>query len=1191
MYLKRLEIQGFKTFASRTVLEFRPGIAAVVGPNGSGKSNIADAIRWVLGEQSYAALRSKRLEDLIFSGGTKRAPAGFAEVSLTIDNSDRLLPLPYGEVTLTRRATRSGETEYAINRNRVRLRDIQEAVGPLGGSYTIINQGLVDAALTLRPEERRRLFEDAAEISSFEARKSEAERRLRETDANLERCADMLAELEPRLRSLKRQASLARTHRELTTELRALLRRQYARQWREALQLLAQAEAEQLRQEEELARRRAAQAAATADVRQVREQLRALREQLGALHAESSALHRQAEAAQRELAVGNERQAALARRAEEFERARQDLALRREELEREQAVVAERLANAEARLAEQRAALSLFEQQHAARAEQRRAARKALDAAQRAEAEANAALVALERRAEQVQRRREKLAEEHAGHATTLEAAQAKLEAQQAAFEAAQLRLEAAEQQRAAALAAVEKQRAELEALRAERNRADEATAKARRALADLEARFETLNQLQRDFTGTFAGVRAAMQWAERQGRNDFVLVATIVRTPAHLETAIEVVLGARLQNIVVEHWQDAEDAIAALKRSGQGRATFLPLDTLRVNLNERRPVATSDAVLGVAADLVDFDEHYRKVVTYLLGRTLVVRDLPTAREQLRQVSGGWAIVTLAGEQVSSGGAVTGGAQIKESGTLRRARELRELPEQISAQREAVVEAGAQRSVIDQRIAAAERQLQEAEASRRQASQARDAAREAFEQARRATEQAKADLEWQRRQHTRAEADLADFDEQLRSVAEERTSLQARASEAQAQLEQLRAEEQAHLHEEQEAQRELDRLRANVSAIEGEARAERALLQSHQQNMRRLDEQQATDQRRAAEHEQEQAQLAAQLQALDESHTSLLAQIDALRAQITPAEAELIALEQRQAELERYESEATAALLEGEAAHGRAAVEVQRAQSRRDTLWERAAADDIEIETLADAPDVNDAPADEDLQPQIEQLRTRIQRLGAVNPLALEEYDEASERYTFLTTQSDDLRRAETSLRELITELDMAMRSRFEQTFYAVAEEFSRSFTRLFGGGQAQLMLVQPNTNGDGVEHQGVDRLGVEIMVRPPGKRQQTLSLLSGGERSLTAAALLFAILKVNPSPFCVLDEVDAALDETNVGRFRNALADLAEQTQFLLVTHNRGTIEAADTIYGVSMGEDGASRVLSLRLEELAEN
>jgi chromosome segregation protein len=697
VYLKRLEIQGFKTFATRTVFEFRPGITAVVGPNGSGKSNIADAVRWVLGEQSYTALRSKRTEDLLFSGGGRRAPSGLAEVSLTIDNSDRLLPLPYGEVTLTRRATRAGENEYFINRNRVRLRDVQDAIGPLGGSYTIINQGLVDAALTLRPEERRRLFEDAAEISVFESRKADAERKLRETAANLERCADVLAELEPRLRSLKRQASLARSHRELTEELRGLLLQHYVAIWRSARQGLAEAQAAEQRLATELQTSRAAQSAATADLRTAREQLRRLRDRLGTLHAESSALHSRAEDAQRELAVGNERQAALARRGEEFERGLHEFDLRREELERERAEIAERLAAAEARLAEQHKAAAALEGELAAQETERRAAQRALEAAQRAEVEAAAAMAERRRRAEQLALQRERMMREQAGYAERLKAAEDASATRRKELNSAQEHLAANEQAHAAAAVASEQARGELDALRGERARAEETQAQARRALADVEARLESLTRLQRGYAGAFAGVKAAMQWAEAQGRAGFVLVASILRTPAQLETAIEVALGSRLQNIVVEGWADAEEAIEALKRGGQGRATFLPLDTLRRPTTEdRRP--TGAGILGVATDLIEFDEHYRPIAQNLLGRTLIVEDLATARQTLRQLSGGWMLVTLAGEQVSSAGAVTGGAQTKETGTLRRERELRELPEQVTAQRQVVERAAERRS-------------------------------------------------------------------------------------------------------------------------------------------------------------------------------------------------------------------------------------------------------------------------------------------------------------------------------------------------------------------------------------------------------------------------------------------------------------------------------------------------------------
>jgi chromosome segregation protein len=1210
VYLKRLEIQGFKTFASRTVFEFRPGITAIVGPNGSGKSNISDAMRWVLGEQSYAVLRSKRTEDLIFSGGGRRAPAGLAEVSLIIDNSDRLLPLPYGEVTISRRATRSGENEYFINRSRVRLRDIHEAIGPLGGSYTIINQGLVDAALTLRPEERRRLFEDAAEISAFESRKAETERRLRETNANMDRCADMLAELEPRLRSLKRQAGVARTHGDLTGELHALLMRHYAERWRTAQRALADTEAAEQQVAADLQIQRARQTSATTELRRTREELRALRDRLGELHAESSTLHTRAESTQRELAVGNERQAALARRGEEFERGRREFDLRHEELEHERAAVVARLGDAEAGLAEQRAVAAAREGALIAREEARRAARRTLEAAQRAELEATAALTEQRRQIEQLARRRERLTEAQAGSAETLDAAEHTLATAQAALAVAQEKLAEAEGAHSAATTEAERAGAELERLRSECTRADEAIAVARRVLADTETRLETLTRLQRSYAGAFAGVKAAMQWAEANGRTSFALVASLLRTPAHLETAIEVALGSRLQNIVVPRWSDAEDAIAALKRGGQGRATFLPLDTLR------RPAGAGaaagapddrrgDAVLGIASELVDYDDHYRPAVDYLLGRTLIVRDLATARQELARRSGGWTLVTLAGEQVSSGGAVTGGAQTRESGALRRERELRELPEQVATQQQAVAERMQARGALGRRVSASERALHEAAAQRKRSAQAREALHEAQAQSRRALERAETELDLQRRRHAQASADIVELDAQASTLGSERTTWEAREAAAREQLTRLRAAEQERAAEEDEAQRELNELRAAAAAIEGEVQAARALIQSHDQNLARLAEQHVATTARIAELARERAALEEQLHALDESHAGLLAQIDELRALIGPAEAELAALEAAQADMERREAELTGALIAGESLHGRAAVEVQRARDRLTTLWERAAADDIDIEALDtqpassdDAPTAGDAHAavaadagsapqsPPDLAETIERLRERIRRLGVVNPLALEEYEEAAERHSFLTTQLDDLRRAETALRDLIAELDEAMQARFEATFQAVAAEFERSFTRLFGGGQAQLLLTRSNDSDE--EHDGVATLGVEILARPPGKRQQTLALLSGGERSLTASALLFAILKVNPSPFCILDEVDAALDEANVGRFREALGDLAEQTQFLLVTHNRGTIEAAETIYGVSMGEDGASKVLSLRLEEL---
>ena len=1208
MYLKRLEIVGFKTFASRTVLEFEPGISAIIGPNGSGKSNIVDAVRWVLGEQSFAALRSKRTEDLLFGGGTRRAPSGFAEVLLTIDNSDKLLPLPYAEVTIGRRATRAGETEYTINRSRVRLRDLQEAIGPLGGAYTIINQGLVDAALNLRPEDRRQLFEDAAEIGVYEGRRAEAERRLRETAANLDRVADILSELEPRLRSLKRQASLARTYREYAGELRALLLRHYAALWRDTSAAREAAERADTAASQALEATRTALAAHTEQLQLSRETLRADRVALALLHSSSAALHTQAETLQRELAVANERRAALIRQGDDLAGTDDELALRSADQARDLGEIRVRLSEADRRASLAKGELAALDAAVAAKAELRRALRLRLDAAQRAEYAAAAGLAERARRAAQIGERRGRLGADAAAIAEQQRQSEHAIAEQRRHAAAAASDTARRDAEHAAAALLAEQARATIERARAARAAADETLAQRRRAAADAEARLDTLSRLQRSQTGTFAGVRAALQWAEQQRRGGFTLVSGILEVPAAIETAVEVALGSRLQNIVVDAWADAEAAIESLKRSGAGRATFLPLDTLRPPRDDQRRPPADDAVLGVAADLVSCDERYRPVAQFLLGRTLIVADLSTARRELRALSGGWSIVTLAGEQVSTGGAVTGGAQTRETGTLRRERELRELPGQLEALRAATEAAVAARAAADASLAAAERSAQEADAQRRALARDLESARAAAEQPRRAAERAENELSLLGRRAEQIAADAADLDAQEIALAAERAELEAQRATADASLAAARREEDAAAAEERELSDSLAGLRAAAAAADGEARAERALLQAGEQAVARIAEQRQTNARRAASLAAERAALDDTFAASDARHAELLGQIDLLRIQIEPREREIAAQEAQIAADETAEAANAAALRQRESDASRASLDLQRARDRIDTLWERAAADDIDVEQAAAAeteaqsslhpripaslhedsrlpvsPSPDPSAPPEDLAASIASLRSRIARLGAVNPLALEEYEESAERHSFLSAQSADLRKASGALGELIAELNSSMRTAFERTFAAVAAEFEQTFVKLFGGGQAKLTLAEPEGGGE-----SIDRIGIEIVARPPGKRLQNLALLSGGERSLTAVALLFAILRVNPSPFCVMDEVDAALDEANVGRFREALAELTEQTQFLVVTHNRTTIEIADTIYGVSMTDDSSSKVLSVKFEQL---
>jgi chromosome segregation protein len=1198
MYLRRLEIQGFKTFAGHTLFEFQPGITAVVGPNGSGKSNLVDAIRWVLGEQHPGTLRCKRTEDLIFSGGGRRAPAGFAEVSLTIDNSDRLLPAPYGEVTITRRATRSGDQEYFINRQRVRLRDVQEIAAPINGAYAIVNQGLVDAALNLRPLERRRLFEDAAAISVYEQRRTDAERRLRETHANVARCSDILVELEPRLRSLKRQAALARSYRDLTAELQELLRAYYVHLWLTAQTECATAEQTAQTLAATLAVRQAEMTAVSTDLLHLRERIRAIRDRIGSLHAESSALHARAGSVQRALAVGQERLAALSHQIEDQERALRDLDHQRAARHTEQETVAAQLSSAEQRLEQARQEYAAHEARRAERIAGRAAFHQAFDAARRSLMEIGAALGAVQRQIAQINDQRDRLIRERATAGEALAIAQDELAARRAASVQADAHVTALEQELNDAARRVELAMSAVEQRRRQRAAAAETLEALRRQQVDLEARLETLRRLHHSYAGTFAGVRAAMQWAESQNRSGFALVATVVRVPAELETAIEVALGSRLHNIVVNRWEDAEDAIEALKRSGEGRATFLPLDTIRPRSADgarlRSPTGSDDGVLGVAADLIDVDERYRPVAELLLGRTLVVRTLAVARRELQRTGSGWTIVTLAGEQVSAGGAVTGGAAAKESGTLRRERELRELPERLEAVSRETEEAHVHHIAANEAYAAAEQAVRDAERHQRQIQRQLDQARVTAVQTQRAVDRAEAEHLLCQQRIEQIDAGMTTLLDRLQAAIAEQEELMQREDAARAQVERLHAEEAVQRTADADDDEILAHLRARLADAEGDVRTARAILHTAHQALARIDEQRAALAERIEHLHRERAALIDELTQTAAEHQALLAQIDTLRAQIEPSEAELGTLEQQREAHEVRVQALTTALIDAEAAYNRATVDAQRARDRLETLRERAAGDAIDVESAAQScaapsPDANV----EDMQRRIDDLKSRIARLGIINPLALEEYDEAAARYDFLSAQMSDLRAASATLNELITELDNAIRTRFEMTFQVVAAEFERSFTNLFGGGEARLVLINDDDDAadqNGGKPPGIATLGVEIIARPPGKRQQHLALLSGGERALTAAALLFAILKANPTPFCVLDEVDAALDETNVGRFREALAGLSEKTQFIVVTHNRGTIEAADTIYGVTMGDDGASRVLSLRLEEVGE-
>ncbi len=1217
MYLKRLELLGFKTFVARTELLFDSDITAIVGPNGSGKSNVADAVRWVLGEQSARALRIKRTEDVIFGGSAARSRLGMAEVSITFDNTAHWLPLDFTEVTITRRAYRSGENEYFINRGRVRLRDVVDLLlaANIGqNNYTVIGQGTVDAALSLRPEERRGLFEEAADIKRYQVKRSEALEKLAATEANLVRIGDILAEIGPRLQVLKDQAARAQEHADLTAELRGHLAAWYRHLWTRGHDTLAAAQAADAAARATLASLQGESDARTGQLAALRDAERDRRASLGDWHRQASDLHARSEALERRLAVDRER-------AAQFVRQRQDLLQEAASLEATATGESQRLAAA----ASETDRLTARSHDLAREVQQTQAALAAVqDEQKRLQHDLNAAQdqsFAQASAAADSRQRLSSLSERRAELSRTL--AEAARSSAVAAGRAVEMN-----QRLAAAVAAAEVTDGESRGLTAERNRLQTELAASQDRLPGLQAalnqrqqarqgaqtRLELLSRLTRDGEGYAAGVRTVLA-ASGAGRLPGMVgtVASRLQAPPELETAIETALGGHLQDIITDTWDHAAAAIALLKESKSGRCTFWPINTVRpAHGGGRAPSAHAEGVLGPALDLVRFDEAYRPVFTHLLGGILVVRDLDAARA-VQSAGSAATLVTLTGELVRPAGSLTGGAPERSGGVLAREREVRALPEQIAA-----LEAGvtAAQDALD-----AERRRAEEMTARTRALEVRQrdlSARRTAE----ATEESK-----QRQQAARVEQEVAWLASSEQQARREMDALDRREADLKAALAATEEKQNA-------AKAALDDLRTRLTAADSSAaqaalsdartaaavadqalRSQRALADSIHASHARLIDQAVSKQRRAAELEAAGSQLLQQSEAAQAEAGLLAAQIAELQRLIEPAEAALAGSEAEQTALASADAAARPHLLEAERLAARAAVEVTRAQEELAKLQGQIEAEDVlrapvpsgepqpsgeDLPGMADFPhqlrmDLAGAGgrvsplvtppesrlAPEQVKRQVDRLRSQLRALGAVNPGAVLEYEETQKRHQFLSTQADDLQQAGKSLRAVVTELDGIMKRRFTETFKAVAEQFKHYFGLLFAGGTARLILTDPDDPS---------LTGIDIVAQPPGKRMQSLALLSGGERALTATALLFAILAVNPSPLCLLDEVDAALDEANVGRFTQTLKGLSERTQFVLITHNRGTMEMASALYGVSMGDDGASRLISLKLDEARE-
>lgn len=1191
--VRRLQLHGYKTFASPTHFEFDDGITAIVGPNGSGKSNITDAIRWVLGEQRISVLRAKTNEDMIFNGTAQRARMGMAQVFLTLDNSDRSLPVDFSEVEIGRRTYRSGENEYLLNGNKVRLRDIQELLAHVGvgtNSYTVIGQGLVDAALSLRASERREIIEDAAGLGAYQGKRSDAIRRLEETEENLHRVQDLIAEIKPRLRRLERQAERADEYNQLTDQLQELLRQWYGYQWGQANQALHHAREQVETTTEAAGAAHEAVEEAEQQLASLRDREAELRDKVETLRRERGELRSTAETLRRERAVAQERASLLERQAEELEEELTALAREAERLEeRGETLVSERRRLESERDEAQQRLESVQERLRTAESK-RENIRGELEAARREEARINARVAELQQEQNQVAERQEQLEQERSEQRTALSDIDAKLTRHDGEIRLYEEKLETLRRQRADLVQEQNELREVLSAARDNREQCEATLNEIERTLGALESRRDLLSRLRTEGSGYEEGVRSVLQAAQDGALDGIVApVVDMLRAPEHLNTAVSAALSTELQTIIVEDFAAADQARQWLQGREIGRVTLLPRGDRRSD-RPMPPAPEGSDIVGRAAEVVPADDPL--ILEHTLGRWLIVKDWSTALDVARQHDD-WYIVTLDGEVLRRDAAVEAGrGDGGGRNLLAQSREWAELPRKIEAveqkrsnTEEALHEAENAVDILEDELEGLTREIADVD---RQI----DRAEKRLTQEQREAERLEQERKWRGELVEKLRNDLADLSVRTDELRAERNTLATARDQAEARVVELEeAFEEAHPGSLREA---VEKARTAVAVVDEQLAGLTRQEDEWRAAQRRLQSQRTAKTNRAEELADELDKLRTKQAHLSDEADELDGRIAALTEKITPLSQRISELESEQASQEEQLVTLRRQAQEADEAAHRAQLSRQAAEDRLDHLHDQIESDlglvefgELEEnlphqsflpieEYVTTLPHVSVLP--DGVENDIKRLRRMIGRLGAINPDAPEEYEDVQERYEFLTSQVTDLEEAAEDLREIVDELDHLMEQRFVDTLTSIDTAFQRYFARLFGGGTATLELDD--------EEEPLES-GIEITARPPGKRPQNIALLSGGERALTAASLIFAVLSVSPAPFCVMDEVDAMLDEANVGRFCDALRELSHDTQFIIITHNRGTIEAADTIYGISQTESGVSTMLSLAVDE----
>lgn len=1171
MYLKRIELAGFKSFASRTKIEFEPGMTAIVGPNGSGKSNITEAIRWVMGEQSAKNLRGDKMNDIIFAGTSKRSPLNIAEVTLVIDNSDGFLPVQYNEVSITRSLNRAGDSDFMINQQPCRLRDIINLFTDSGlgkHSFAMISQGRVAEIFENKPEDRRYLFEEAAGVLKYKQRKTQAERKLTETEENLDRIDDILYELEQQLNPLEKQAKIAKQYKlwqQRYIQLDQSLAVEAIQQWQ------AQKKASQLkmkrllRQKEELKQK---QIECHDVISQLQEAIQSYEQIQDKKHVEQIKLVEQLEKIESSRQILVERTNFNAQTEETIVQQKNQVQLEQRNLIRHQEEIAkqyQQCVNQERTLKKEKKSLELEYRQW-------------LQSNQMSLKGLQTQYFDLMQRQSDVRNKLQTLDNEHERKKMAQERDQKRFEEYQTQISVLQKRI-ASHQLVIHDLSAesnqlsdeINEQQTIFEELCQRQKEKVERYRTAQRIYEQAQAKLEGLQHVQSQRTGLVNSVKFVLD----QSIDGVIgVVAEQIKVPPKLAEAIEGALGANVQNIIVEDESVAKEAIHQLRKSGVGKATFLPLNVMKgryIPSDILDKCLGTIGFIGVAANLVQHDGRIHEVIQSLLGQYLVIETLDQAIHLADQIRHRYPIVTLKGDIIRQGGAMTGGKQSK-NGLLTQHKQLDQLK----------IDMKSMEDKMDREQQAIQRMEEKKVSIQELISQ----------------KMALKTINKQKVQQLNQEID--DDSKQVRQLEQEESLIEINS---------LGVDEQ-YSFEKQQSEEQLLQLGSEIAAKkreidlceqQSEERSNYKNELSEQKNTielqlglvakekQYLSENKKRVEKQLSEKQQRLNQINQQLEHLKTMGSGQNAQ--ELEQQLIQTKKQLNALEQlmerqksdnqqRQHSLQEYQTEWSQL---GDRLQ-EVALEYQKQELRLEGNHSKIN-DGLQYiqhhyhETYESLLK-HVHPVEEKAVEQRQHLKKKMDQLGNINMQAIEQYDEVYERYSFIQQQHDDLLLAKHQLKETMAEMDQQVKEKFLVTFKAVSDAFSELFPQIFGGGMAQLKLTQPDA---------LLETGIEIEAQPPGKKLQTLTLLSGGEQALTAITLLFAILKVKPTPFCVLDEVEAALDNANITRLGRYLKLFDQQTQFIMITHRKGIMEAADTLYGVTMTEPGVSDVLSIRLEDVS--